>query len=83
MNSVSDTKGPLIIIPNFFKTLIEGIIIFFSSDPFLNSALCGFSPITPIFGFFLNIFLYQALIVFILLIMVFLLIFLETDLIFK
>ena len=52
MNNVSATNGPIALMLRLFKDLIAGIIIFFSSDFSLNSALCGLRPNMPIFGFF-------------------------------
>ena len=37
-----------------WSVAIQGIIIFRSSESFLISELCGFSPRIPIFGFFLK-----------------------------
>ena len=53
MNNVSAARGPFTLI---FKILsfTAGIMILFSSDPVLNSALCGLRPSIPIFGFLLK-----------------------------
>ena len=45
-------------IPLFSNFLIVGIIILFSSEFFLNSALWGFKPKTAIFGFLLLPFIF-------------------------
>ena len=57
MKTVSDANGPFTLTFNLNNFLIAGMIIFFSSDFFLNSALCGLRPRMPIFGFFFYIFL--------------------------
>ena len=49
MNIVSVTSGPAVFILSFFNLFIAGII-FFSSEFFLNSLLCGLRPRIPIFG---------------------------------
>ena len=53
MKIVSATKGPLTFKPNFLSVLIAGMIIFFSSEFFFNSELCGFKPRTAILGLIL------------------------------
>ena len=52
INNVSATRGPFILIFKILSFLTAGIMILFSSDPVLNSALCGLRPSIPIFGFY-------------------------------
>ena len=49
--AVSAGRGPSIFKPFFLSFFIAGIIIVFSSESFLSSSLCGFNPVTAIFGF--------------------------------
>ena len=54
VKAVSPDSGPRISHFSFLSLLTAGIIIFFSSESFVNSSLCGFSPSKAILGLNLN-----------------------------
>ena len=52
MNNVSAARGPFTLIFKILSFFTAGIMILFSSDPVLNSALCGLRPSIPILVFY-------------------------------
>ena len=52
IKKVSAEKGPLTLIPLFFKDLIDGIIIFSSSLKLSMVSQCGFKPSRANLGVF-------------------------------